>query len=568
MLLGHKIGPFAIDKELGSGAMGTVYRATNTETGQRVALKVMAPGVGSSETALARFKREAAILKQLEHPNIVRILASGRFSGNPFYAMEYVEGESLDKVLARRGRITWEEVVALGTQLCEGLQHAHQKGIVHRDLKPSNLMILADGTVKLMDFGIAKDLDVTGLTAANCTVGTASYMSPEQCRGESNLTHKSDLYSLGVMFYELLTGKKPFVADSVMDMFVQHTTGTFERPSRRCLDIPIWLDTLVCQLLEKKPDQRPFDANAVEQALSRIKEKVEAQHSAGMEAATARKIDRSALQPALDETDKEAARTLLHKKKRAKAIPFYQQGWFQSAAFSALALVMGFLVYWLFFKAPSADALLEEMDRLAKSENLKDWERAVAGPMRDFLRRFPDHPQAAQVRQKRDDLECRACEIPMHNRRRAKLPAEAGGEQQARDALEDEDSGRLDKAKLTWEKLAAYTSKADTDPERAWGLVAKKYLGFSAQTDQLVKELQKRLENEKDKKPAKPPAPPTMENLVLDALRAEATNPAEAQDMWRKAKNKLESEIAQRPYYLLATERLRLLRAAPKKDGK
>src|SRR5262245_22658188 len=156
MLVGQQIGPFAIEKELGSGAMGTVYRARHMKKGVRVAIKIMMPGLGSSANAQARFKRESDILKQLEHPNIVRFLGSGLINKSPFYAMEYIEGESLDHLLIRRGRMTWEEVVTLGKQLCAGLQHAHQAGIIHRDLKPSNLMILSDGTVKLTDFGIAK----------------------------------------------------------------------------------------------------------------------------------------------------------------------------------------------------------------------------------------------------------------------------------------------------------------------------------------------------------------------------------------------------------------------------
>src|SRR5438552_2055757 len=252
MLVGQQVGPFLIDRELGAGAMGAVYRGRYTKTNQLVAVKVMAPGLGStSASATDRFEREAKILKQLNHPNIVKLFGVGKHHGTRYLAMEYIEGESLDHVMARRGRITWEEVVTLGQQLCAGLQYAHEKGIVHRDLKPSNLMVLADGTVKLTDFGIAKDLDVTQLTAANCTVGTAAYMSPEQCRGDPNITAKSDLYSLGVMFYELLTGKKPFLAESAMIMFELHVSGTYERPSRMVLDIPIWLDTLVCQLMEK-----------------------------------------------------------------------------------------------------------------------------------------------------------------------------------------------------------------------------------------------------------------------------------------------------------------------------
>ena len=121
----------------------------------------------------------------------------------------------LSTVMARRERLSWEEVVTLGQQLCAALQHAHEKGIIHRDLKPSNLMVLADGTVKLTDFGIAKDLDETGLTATNCTVGTASYMSPEQCKGEKNIGPRSDLYSMGVMLYELLAGALPHRRDAL-----------------------------------------------------------------------------------------------------------------------------------------------------------------------------------------------------------------------------------------------------------------------------------------------------------------------------------------------------------------
>src|SRR5437660_438019 len=222
---GLQIGPFVVEGELGAGAMGAVYRARHLETGEHVAIKIVAPGLGSNPTIMARFKREAAILKQLRHPNIVRLVATGKFQGTPFYAMEYVDGESLDHVIARRGRLTWEEVVEFGQQLCAALQHAHEAGIIHRDLKPSNVMILPDGTVKLTDFGIAKDMDRTQLTAAHCTVGTAAYMSPEQCKGDRGLTTRSDLYSLGVMFYELLTGHKPFHADNSMDMFTQHLTG-------------------------------------------------------------------------------------------------------------------------------------------------------------------------------------------------------------------------------------------------------------------------------------------------------------------------------------------------------
>ncbi len=289
---------FLIEKELGSGAMGSVYRARFRQDGKEdriVALKVIAFGLSGNDQALARFDREAKILSQLRHANIVRLIASGRYKDTPFFAMEYIAGKSLDKIMLERqagvpGRapFTWEEVVEMGKPLCAALQHAHDKGIIHRDLKPSNLMLTEEGILKLTDFGIAKDIDVTALTGANNTIGTAAYMSPEQCKGERVLTGKSDIYSLGVVFYELLTGRKPFVAESSVDMFLLHVQGTFTRPAQLNPDIPIWLDTLISQMMEKKPEHRPRDAAMVGQVLEEIAEKVASQVSAGADMAGAR----------------------------------------------------------------------------------------------------------------------------------------------------------------------------------------------------------------------------------------------------------------------------------------
>ncbi|HLW66859.1 MAG TPA: serine/threonine-protein kinase, partial [Gemmataceae bacterium] len=376
MLVGQKIGPFVIESELGSGAMGTVYRAQyveNPEDGTSgsarkkiVALKIIAIAMAGNETALARFDREANILKQLKHPNIVRLFATGRFKGTPFFAMEYIEGESLDRKLARNLKFSWEEVVEIGKQVCAALQHAHEKGIIHRDLKPSNLMVLDSGTVKLTDFGIAKDVDVTALTGANSTVGTAAYMSPEQCRGEINLTNKSDLYSLGVVMFELLTGHKPFVAESPVEMFMKHVNEPPPRPSRFVPDIPIWLDTLIIQLMEKEPKHRPLNAEMVANALNEVLEKAAKGHSAGVDAVTARAGERRIQSNLADETDREAARTLrsvLQKKKiRKKALPVYRKLWFGAIAaiffLCAFATVVGLLL-----RPPSAADLYGQAER-------------------------------------------------------------------------------------------------------------------------------------------------------------------------------------------------------------
>jgi tRNA A-37 threonylcarbamoyl transferase component Bud32 len=554
MLVGQKLGPYAIDKELGSGAMGTVFRGKHQQTGERVAIKLMSPSLGTNDTALQRFKRETDIIKQLDHPNIVRLVVSGRIGKNPFYAMEYVEGESLDRALARRGRYSWEEVVRIAIQLCEALYHAHQMGIVHRDLKPSNLMIMKDGTVKLMDFGIAKDLDQTALTETNRTVGTAAYMSPEQCRGDKTITAKSDLYSLGVMLYELLTGKKPFVAESAMEMFIKHTKGKFERPARLSLDIPIWLDTLVCQLLEKIPDDRPFDAMVVHHALTKIREKVETQQSAGIERAKARRIDRTDLQPALDKTDLEAARTLLHKKKRK--VPFYRKTWFMVVGLIGMAVLAGYVFYTIVIKAPAAESLLRDIDVAMKSDETEVREGMLKSDsaLANFLHYHPDHARVPEVRQWRDDVLAAQCERQMYNRRRNKWKEEEG-EKLARLALDDEDLGRLKEARKHWEELTAYKDKPD-DGDRAWGLVALKFLRLHDDAKKLENELL--LRSRSKQAIEKEPEP---EQLVIQALRSEDKQKnGEALEWWEKTKKVVDAESRQRTYYLIAADHVRELK--------
>jgi serine/threonine-protein kinase len=552
MLVGQKIGPFAVDKELGAGAMGAVYRARHTENGMRVAIKIVAPGLAGNKTAMERFKREADILKQLRHPNIVRLVATGKFSGTPFYAMEYVEGESLDRVMGRRGSISWEEVVALGQQLCSALKHAHDNGIIHRDLKPSNIMVLPDGTLKLTDFGIAKDTDAVALTSANCTVGTASYMSPEQCRGERELTGKSDLYSLGIMFYELLTGKKPFEAESAMDMFMQHVKGTFKRPAHVVLEIPVWLDNLVCQLLEKKPEQRPHDAAMVADALSRIKEKVEAQHSAGVDTLKGRPMERKRI----DEEDKEAARALLGKKtKKKKAPPFYQKGWFKGVVYSVLLVAVVFVFYVLVLKKPSADTLYQRANKEANSDDLDKRIAALDGSIKDFLHYYPDEPRAATVRKWADDIWRDRVEYNLLNRYRRNPPVSQGvdaEEQQGRDALKFEDTGDLISAKDTWDKFARY-KQSEEGEKRGYSLLAVERV----KRLQEVAALEKSLEDLK----GKPPSPDRIASGELKARAEQAMShsPEEAEKAWKGLRNSLDSrkdDPTVRPFFLLAAKHL------------
>lgn len=363
MLIGQNVGPFKVEKELGCGAMGTVYLADYTKTGRKVALKVISPGLSDNEKLMERFEREVAILKQLKHPHIVRLLASGRFHGNPFYAMELIDGESLDVTLKRRGRFSWEEVVEIGKQVALALQHAHERGVIHRDLKPSNLMLdRASNTVKLTDFGIAKDVDRTSITTEHKTIGTIAYMSPEQCQGLRTLTGKSDLYSLGIVLYELVTGRKPFEAENAMDMFLMHVQGKFERPSRVHTDIPMWLDTLICQCMEKKPDHRPADGSMVAKALDEVKEKVASQESISVRNAkrTAKKSkdarDRQAAEALLGATSGKASR----KRRRVESeeeVGSPKEFWLKVTGIAFMLLIVVSLIVWGLWPTSPAEHL-------------------------------------------------------------------------------------------------------------------------------------------------------------------------------------------------------------------
>ncbi len=566
MRAGQRVGPFEVEKQLGGGAMGSVYQARYCKTGQKVALKVMAPGLGANETALARFEREAEVLKQLSHRNIVRFYVASRYEGAPYYAMEYIQGESLDQVLKRRGRLTWEEVVDLGRQICAALQHAHEQGIVHRDLKPSNLMLTADGTLKLTDFGIAKDLDVTQLTAANCTVGTASYMSPEQCRGERNLTHKSDLYSLGVLLYELLTGQRPFRAETTMDMFLQHVNVIPERPARIVLDIPFWLDTLVCQLLEKKPEHRPFDAAVVAAALDQVAEKVAAQQSAGVDVARARAVKRSISDGPGRDKDTKTARTLLTglqrgRRKRRTKQPLFEKGWVQATAILGLLLAVAGVLY-LVFQPSSADKLFTEAQHLM--ERPHDPERVAQarnGPIKDYLYYYADRKdsQTEQMRRWADQYDIPLREQQLENRHRLNLSPEGEAEAHARKAVKSEEVGDWDTASAQWTEVETFKGDADNDL-RLWGLVAEKRLrdlamaaAFESRWVQL-------------KRPQYPVDP----SIVLNELRIPVVSRAIVYELWgdlalaranwQILKERCEKDVNQRLGFLIAAKRLQELK--------
>lgn len=279
-MLPEKIGPYLIEKKIGAGGMGTVYLGYHEITEKPAAVKALSASLAREEGFLLRFEREVDALKKLQNPHIVEFYDSGSDGDTVYFAMEYVDGTTLTQEIRQHKRLHWLDVVNYSIQVCSALKAAHNQGIIHRDLKPSNLLIDKTGIVKLTDFGVAQLFASTRLTVTGGVIGTAEFMSPEQAQGK-RATKESDLYSLGAVMYAMLTGRTPFSGKTSLDVMHQHMYGQFDRPSRYVPEIPVWVDDLICQLLEKDPKNRVPDALVLARKLEEIKKKVELSRSSG-----------------------------------------------------------------------------------------------------------------------------------------------------------------------------------------------------------------------------------------------------------------------------------------------
>ena len=267
LVAGMVVGEYRIDKKIGEGGMGAVYSATHPMIGKRAAIKVISAALGTDASAVNRFVQEARSVNQIGHPNIVDVFAFGELpDGRNYFVMEYLQGESLAE---RLGRVNMPlgEAIEILDQVADALEAAHEKQIVHRDLKPDNVYLAAvrggRTLVKLLDFGIAKlsspDSPGSGgvqKTRTGMMMGTPGYLSPEQARGK-NVDHRTDIYALGCMVFEIVCGRLPFVADNAMDIVLMHMTEPAARPSTIWPEIPPQLDEVITRMLEKDPNVRP-----------------------------------------------------------------------------------------------------------------------------------------------------------------------------------------------------------------------------------------------------------------------------------------------------------------------
>ncbi|MEP6944305.1 MAG: serine/threonine-protein kinase [Acidobacteriota bacterium] len=254
-MIGQILGNYKIEEKLGEGGMGAVYRGVDTMLDREVAIKALRPELASQTSVVERFRSEAVTLAKLNHPNIATLYSMFRQGEELYMVLEFVRGETLDSILLKRGALPAEEAIPVFCQVLDGIDHAHELGIVHRDIKPANMMLTEKGTLKVLDFGIARLLGSARMTRAGNIIGTLEYMAPEQVRGLET-DGRTDLYALGMMLYEVLTGKLPFDTDNEFELMKSQTEMTPRPPREVNPAIPELVEAAIMRAIEKNPDDR------------------------------------------------------------------------------------------------------------------------------------------------------------------------------------------------------------------------------------------------------------------------------------------------------------------------
>ena len=263
IMKGQKINDrYQIIKSIGEGGMANVYLAYDTILDRDVAVKILRGDLSNDEKFVRRFQREALNASSLSHPNIVEVYDVGDDNGQYFIVMEYIEGKNLKDLIKKRGKLTVTEVVDIMSQISDGLSVAHDSYIIHRDIKPQNIMILENGMVKITDFGIAMAMNATQLTQTNSVMGSVHYLPPEQASGKGS-TLKSDIYSMGILMYELLTGTLPYRGDNAVEIALKHLKEPFPDIREEVEDLPQSVENIILKSTAKNPKNRYNDARAM-----------------------------------------------------------------------------------------------------------------------------------------------------------------------------------------------------------------------------------------------------------------------------------------------------------------
>src|SRR5918998_6752671 len=261
-------GRYRVTRKIGGGGMADVYLAEDQELGRRVAIKILHGRYANDDQFVERFRREAKHAAGLSHPNIVSIFDRGETNGSYYIVMEYVEGKTLKELIRSRGPCPVPVAIAYTRQILSALRYAHRGGLIHRDIKPHNVIVDPEGVVKVADFGIAR-AGASQMTEEGSIIGTAQYLSPEQARG-APVDQTSDLYSTGIVLFELLTGTVPFTGETPVEIAMKHLSQVPEPPSELRREVPDDLDLVVLRALSKEPAERYQSAEEMDADLARV----------------------------------------------------------------------------------------------------------------------------------------------------------------------------------------------------------------------------------------------------------------------------------------------------------
>jgi tetratricopeptide (TPR) repeat protein len=262
-------GRYQIIEELGRGGMGRVYRVLDKKLNEEVALKLITPEISSDKKTVERFSNELKVARKIVHKNIARMFDLNEERGTHYFTMEYVRGEDLKRLIRKMGRLNAAQAISIAKGVCDGLAEAHRLGVIHRDLKPQNIMVDEDGNSRIMDFGIARSLEGKGITGAGVMIGTPDYMSPEQVEGKET-DQRSDIYSLGIILYEMVTGQVPFEGDTPFTIGVKHKSETPTDPKELNSQLPDDLNRVILKCLEKDKEKRYQNAGELRSELLNI----------------------------------------------------------------------------------------------------------------------------------------------------------------------------------------------------------------------------------------------------------------------------------------------------------
>ena len=264
---------YQIIEELGKGGMGKVYKVFDTEIKEKVALKLLKPEVAADSETIERFRNELKFARKIRQANVCQMFDLARDEGSYYITMEYVQGEDLKRLIRKMGRLSAGQAVSIGKQVCAGLAEAHRLGVVHRDLKPQNIMVDEDGNARIMDFGIARSVKAKAITGVGVMIGTPEYMSPEQVEGKE-ADQRSDIYSLGIVLYEMVTGRVPFEGDTPFTIGIKHKSEMPKNPRELNAQIPEDLGRLILKCMAKEKEKRYQSASDLAAELTRIEKEL------------------------------------------------------------------------------------------------------------------------------------------------------------------------------------------------------------------------------------------------------------------------------------------------------